>query len=300
MKKILVFIVIVIIMLSSLIISVNAEIISNGTIHTGQKVVFFEDITIDQPYTGEVIAIFGNIKINSYLTGNVIAICGNVEVKAGVTGQIVGFPGDITLHKGSQVMGNVVAIGSVIRKEGSSILGNVVGLSDYPFTGNLSWVTLTKLLVILIWSIFVFIGGFIVIAIFSKRIDKLSVYMENDVGRSLIMGLLGLMAATILVILLAITVVAPIIYLFLLLASATLSCIFMGRLILKNVSPKSGYYTQFVTGLATMILFKVILLFMIPLDQIIVGIILYFVFNLFIYSLGLGIISSVKYGRKTI
>jgi hypothetical protein len=74
---------------------------------------------------------------------------------------------------------------------------------------------------------------------------------------------------------------------------------YVGRVILKSFSPKNSIYAEFMTGLVSVTLVKLIILFMIPRQSILLSVIIVGLISIFIYSLGLGIMLEQYYLKNS-
>jgi hypothetical protein len=73
---------------------------------------------------------------------------------------------------------------------------------------------------------------------------------------------------------------------------------FAGRYILKTFSPKNSIYVEFITGLISITLLKLLIVLLVPQGRILIGFGLTGLVDLVIYSLGLGIHMEQHYLKE--
>ena len=106
------------------------------------------------------------------------------------------------------------------------------------------------------------------------------------------------MGATIISVLLFITLIAPVLYLVLIVLGSIFSSIYFGKVILKTFNPNSSIFAEFITGLATVTLIEIVLIYLIPQNEFLINILFYAIFVAFVNSLGIGILIDLKASRS--
>jgi hypothetical protein len=264
----------------------------------GDRVSLIDDIKITNPVMGNVISVLGNVSVNSKINGQVVAVFGDITVNAEVAGQVVTVFGNTILKPGATVGGDVITIGSLTKDEGAKVNGQEVRILGESMNLDISAFVYLRLAIMILFTLAVLIVGLLILVISKEKYKKISQHIEKDVGRKLLLGVLSLLCSSILLLLLLVTLIAPLLYIVILILSSVTASIYFGRLILKTFSQKNSIYTEFVTGLVSITLLKLLLLFMVPQDELLLGLALVGIVDLFIYSLGLGIHMEERYLKK--
>ena len=74
---------------------------------------------------GEVVVLHGSVDVAGVVRGDVVVIDGRIRVTGQVSGSVVNVDGPVLLGPSSQVLGDVLARGQVIRAEGAQVGGDV-------------------------------------------------------------------------------------------------------------------------------------------------------------------------------
>lgn len=296
MKKTAVLLVILIFFISALTVA-NAGGIAVSS-ENGDKVSLFDDIKTDRKIDGNVITVLGNIDVNNEVNGQVVAVFGNITVNAKVTGQVTTIFGNTILTKAAVVEGNLITLGSVDKKEGARILGQEVRILGEYMNVDIGAILYLRLALLLLFSLAVLVIGLLILVISRKRFEEITKSIEYNTGKKLILGVLAYVGASILLVLLLITLIAPILYIMLLILATITASIFFGRLILRALSPSNSIFMEFITGLITITLIQLLLIFLVPQDEIILSFILVAAFGVFVNSIGLGVLMEEKYSKK--
>ncbi len=270
-------------------ISVSAE--------NGDKVGLFEDVSVDREMTGNVIAVLGNVKVDSKVNGIVVTVFGDADVNAEVTGQVVTVFGNSILGEHA-VTGNLITLGSVEKKDGARVLGQEVRIFGELMNIDIGAILYLRVAVVIIFAAAVLIIGLLVLLIYRKKYEDMTQNIENRLDRKIILGFLAYLGTTILMAMMVITLIAPALYLIILIMSSITSSIFFGRLILKALNPSKNILMEFVTGLVTVTLVKLLLIYIVPQEDIILDFVLLGAFSVFINSIGLGIILEARAEKK--
>ena len=264
---------------------------------SGDKVSLFEDLHIDKAVNGNVIVILGNVKVDDEVNGIVVTVFGNADINAKVSEQIVTVFGNSTMGE-KAVTGNLITLGSVQKMEGSKVLGNEVRILGEMMNINIGAILYLRVAILILFAVAVLLIGLLILAIYKKKFQVMTENVEQRLDRKLILGFLAYFGASILLVMLVITLIAPVLYLIILILASITSSIFVGRLILKALNPSKSIVMEFITGLITITLVKLLLIYLVPQEDIIASLILLGAFAVFINSLGLGIIMEAKAAKK--
>lgn len=265
---------------------------------SGDRVSLFNDINVDSNVNGNVICVLGNVSVNSQVSGQVISVFGNVTVDSQVGGQVVTVFGNTKLTGKALVNGDVITLGSLDKESGAKILGQEVRIFGEYMNVDIQALLYLRLALLLLFALAVLVIGLLVLTVSRKRYEEMAKLIEYNSGKKLILGFLAYAGATILAVLLLITLIAPVLYLVLLIIATIPACIYFGRLILRALNPKNSIYMEFVTGLITITLVKLLLLYLLPQDGILISLILLGVFGIFVNSVGLGVMMEARFVKK--
>lgn len=260
--------------------------VSSGS---GDSIKILEDSYVESPVNGNVIAVLGNIYVNGKVDGHVIAVFGEVTINSEVSGHVVTVFGKTELKGPAVVMGDVITMGALSKAPEAKVLGQEVRIFGESMNLNVGAIAYLQLAVMLVFTITALIVGLLALLISKSAYNKIAQNIERNLGRKMLLGVLSFLGAGALLLLLLITLIAPVLYIIALLLSTVTAAMFFGRLILKSFSAKNSIYAEFVTGLISITLVKLLIVFLIPQQQILLGFGLVGLFNVFIYSLGLGI-----------
>lgn len=264
----------------------------------GDKISIFEDIRIDSKTNGDVVVIFGDADVMGPVSGDVVVILGDVTVDAAVSGTVISVLGNTKLKDSADIGGDVVSIGALEKSGLSRIHGQEVNIAGGNFDFDIVAFMLARVISTLVFAFFVLVIGLFMIALSKEKLRNISAYIECRTGRKIAMGFLGLLGAVIIVLILFITVIAPLLYFILLAIAGVYSSIYFGKVILRAFSQLNNIYVEFFTGLITVTLLKIVLIYLVPQEDILFSAMLYIVFTAFINSLGLGIMLDSKYSGK--
>jgi hypothetical protein len=259
----------------------------------GDKVNLLEDVTVDKPITGNVVVVLGNVSINSKVDGIVVTVFGDMTINSDVTGQAVTIFGKTKLLENANV-GSLITLGSVEKMDGAHVKGQEVRIFGEVMNLDIGAIMYLQIAIMLLFSISVLLLGLLILALKRKKYEKITDKIEYRVDRKLILGFLAFFSITILMIMLAITLIAPIIYFIILVLASITSSIFFGRLILKALNPSKNIFAEFITGLVTITLVRVLLINIMPQNDIVFTFIMLGIFEVFISSLGLGVLMEAR------
>lgn len=265
---------------------------------SGDRVSLFDNVKIDKVVNGNVIAVFGDVELNADVNGLVVTVFGDLKLDARVSGQVITVIGNTWLGNKAVVNGSLFSLGQLEKEPGAKILGQEVNIFGRNMKLDMSELIIVRVLLLLMFAVIVFLIGILYIAASRKKMGEIEANIEGNLGRKLLLGFLAYIGATIVLVLLFITVIVPILYLVLIVLATVMSSICLGKLIMKAMSPSNSVYLEFITGLVTITLFELLLTFLIPGEDAILSLLLLGVFSLLINSFGVGTLFVEKYGRK--
>ncbi len=261
----------------------------------GDNIRLFEDITTTEPVKGNIVTVLGDVTVNSNINGQVVAVFGDVDINAEVSGQVVTIFGNTHISEGAVVRGNVITIGSLTKDDGASLLGQEVRIFGEAMNIDIGAIIYLRLAIMILFTLAVLIIGLLLLRISTKKYYKMAENIDKNIGKKLLLGVLSFLAASILLILLLVTLICPIVYIVLLVLSTITASMFFGRVLLRTFSSQNSIYVEFITGLISITLIKLLLLFLIPQTDILLGFGLVSLLDIFIYSVGLGIYMEARY-----
>jgi hypothetical protein len=261
----------------------------------GDRIRILEDAVISEPIQGNAVFVLGDVTVNSKVGGHVITVFGDAVVNSVVSGQVVSLFGNTVLHEDAQVMGDVITIGSLTKSGSAVISGQEVRILGEAMNLDIGAFSYLRLIIVLLFTLAVFIIGMLSLLISRKRYISISKRLDRSFSRKIILGILAFTGASALLLILLLTLVAPLLYIILLLVASIPAFMYLGRKILKSFSPKNSIHAEFITGLVTVTLVKLIIIFLIPQQSILLSVIIIGIISIFIYSLGLGIMAEQYY-----
>lgn len=264
---------------------------------SGDKVSLFEDLHIDKKIDGNVIVVLGDVNVDSEVNGIVVTVFGDADINAEVSEQVVTVFGNSLLRE-KAVTGNLITLGSVEKMEGSRVTGNEVRIFGEMMNINIGAILYLRVALLILFAVAVLAIGLLVLAIYKKKFESMTEKIEQRLDRKVLLGFLAYIGASILLLMLMITLIAPVMYLIILILASITSSIFFGRLILKALNPTKSIVMEFITGLITITLVKLLMIYLVPQEDIILSMILLGAFAVFINSIGLGIIMEARAAKK--
>jgi hypothetical protein len=148
--------------------------------------------------------------------GSVLVLHGDLDVYGDVAGAATTVGGDIIVHTGGRIRGAAVAMLGTVRNEGGSILGVVKDVGRHGTRTRLSYgmaprTTFGSLRNAIGWLIALLLLGTWALFYAGDQLKRVVTTISNDVGKSLLAGLLGgltsIPALIGLVVLMAITII---------------------------------------------------------------------------------------------
>ncbi|MGI6778808.1 MAG: hypothetical protein ACOX7R_12630 [Acetivibrionales bacterium] len=284
MKKLLLLLIIVCILLSATAVyAVGLNIESDG----GDRVCIMEDVTISEEVSGDIVVVLGDVVVDSFVNGNVLSVLGDITINGRVSGEAISVLGTVKLTDTARVDGDVIAIGSIEKSPAAVVNGEKITITARELDSGFLFVA--AMIYIIALTIVTFLFGTVLIFLFRHRLNQMLSGIECNTGRKIATGFVLLVISTIVLLILLITIIAPVAYILLLMAATVATSIYFGRVLLKTFNANGNVYLDFITGFITITLIKILLLYLIPQGSLITGCILFAVFSVFIYSLGVGI-----------
>jgi hypothetical protein len=293
MRKLAAFLIILLIILTSAVSSYGEGIYVSSD--NDDIIRIFEDATVSEPVRGNIITVLGNITVNERVNGHVVTVFGDSEVNAEVTGQVVSIFGSVFLKENAVVISDVITIGPLHKSEGAVIHGQEVRIFGESMNLDLGALSYLRLLILILFTLAVLIIGFLMLLISRTRYKSISRSIDKNIGRKFILGILSFIGASSLLVILLMTLIAPLFYIVLLIISTVPACMFIGRFILRTFSQNNSIYAEFITGLVSVTLVKLLIFFMTPQQNMFIGLIAVGLLNIAIYSLGMGIFMEQYY-----
>ena len=264
----------------------------------GDKISLFSDIKVTGQSSGNVITVLGDITVEGMVSGQVVAVFGDVKIDGQVHGQVVNVFGNTVITGSSMINGDVINIGSLDKGKGAMINGQEVRILGESMNLDITSIVYLRLVIMLLFTIAVLIIGLLLLVISRKQYYEMALTIEKDFGRKLSLGVLSFLGASVLFLLLLVTLIAPLIYFIILVISAIPACIFAGKIILRYFSSTSSIYLEFITGLITITLIKLLVIFLVPSKELLLGLLLSGLLDMLVFSTGLGIHMYDRYARK--
>ncbi len=262
---------------------------------SGDKIRILENAVISEPIQGNAVLVLGDVTVNSRVGGHVITVFGDAYINSEVSGQVVSLFGNTVLQDNAQVMGDVITIGSLTKADSALIGGQEVRVLGESMNLDIGALSYLRLITVLLFTLAVLITGMLALLISRKKYNSIAKRLDRNFSRKFILGILAFTGASALLLLLLMTLIAPLFYIILLLLSSIPAFMYLGRKILKSFSPKNSIFTEFITGLVTVTLVKLIIIFLIPQQSILLSAIIIGIMDIFIYSIGLGILVEQYY-----
>lgn len=293
MKKLAAFLVILTLLMASAVpvLGEGVYVISEN----GDAIKIFEDAAVTVPVEGNIIVVLGNVTVKSRVDGHVVTVFGDSEIDAEVTGQVVSIFGKVTLKGGARIAGDVISIGSLEKTEGAAIRGQEVRILGESVNLDIDAFSYLRLSVLILFMLAVLLTGVLTLLISRSKYSIISRNLEKNPGRKMVLGMLSFIGATSLLVILLLTLIAPLLYIILLIMAAVPACIYIGRMILKAFSQKNSIFIEFITGLITATLFKFVIILIIPQQSFWLGSAVNGLVNFLIYSFGMGILMEHHY-----
>ncbi len=259
------------------------------------KISLMDNITIGESINGNVISVLGDVTVNEVVNGQVIAVFGDVYVNSLVSGQVVTIFGNTHMNEKANVTGDVITIGSLHRAKGSNIGGQEVRIFGEAMNLDISSILYLRLAIMMLMTFSVLAVGLVLITLQKKKYKEISGNIDKNLSKKLLMGVLSFLAVSIMLILLVVTLIAPFVYIIILILSTVAASMLAGKLILNSFSQSNSVYMEFITGLITISLVKLLVIFAVPQSNVILGLALVGIIDMLIYSAGLGVLVEKRF-----
>lgn len=263
------------------------------------KYIIMQDEEITQLENEDIVVVLGSANVSHKINGTLIVLLGDAIVNDDVNGDIISILGDVKLQEGVNISGNVVSVGKLDKPESVTIGGT-------KLTASIDWLSMfnvnSVLISVLILLAIVTLGtGLIMISIFTVNFRVISNSFAVRPGRKMVLGILFIVASTIILAFLIFLFVAPILYILLFIIADIVGGIIVGRAILKANDQKSTIFLQFFIGHILVSMCKIVPVLIIDpknyTGMCIYGIILV-LGEIALASFGFGTIIDTSFGKK--
>lgn len=267
---------------------------------TISNLVILEERDINDTSCGNVTVVLGSADINTDVLGSVIVVFGKVNINGNVNGDVVSAFGEVSVKGNSQIEGNLVSVGKLVKDRGVKVNGTKV-------TVNFDFISLFKSNGILIntlifCSIFTLVAGLLLITIFTSRFRAMSYSIGTALSRRLVLGALVVISITIVLAFLIFLLIAPVLYILVIMLADIFGSIYLGTVIYKNNYDRSAIYIQFFVGHILISIIKIVPLIFIPTGSytalMIYGI-CFVIAEFLLSSFGIGTVIDTGFGKKT-
>jgi hypothetical protein len=261
----------------------------------GDAIQIFEDVAVTAPVEGNIIVVLGNVSVKNRVDGHVVTVFGDSEIDAEVTGQVVSVFGKVILKDGARIAADVISIGSLEKADGAVIHGKEVRILGESVNLDIDAFSYLRISILILFMLAVLLTGSLTLLISRDKYRIISRNLDKNPGRKMALGILSFIGATSLLVILLLTLIAPVLYIILVIMATVPACIYIGRMILKAFSQKNSIFMEFITGLITATLFKFIIILIIPQQSFWLGSAVNGLVNFLIYSFGMGILVEHHY-----
>jgi hypothetical protein len=161
-----------------------------------EQVSFGEDVNVDEDEVvhNDMVILFGDLEVRGEIVGNVVVVMGDVYVYDGaiITGDLLVVGGEVEREEGSRIVGEVTRsstkLGRIFEDDWDFNGFHITGHG--PFSAGESLLTLLKILAIAL------AGQFLL----ASRLPRFTAGLRRRPGRSLLVGLLTLLAVILLLV----------------------------------------------------------------------------------------------------
>lgn len=267
---------------------------------TISNLIILEEQNINDLSTGNVTVVLGSTEITSNVLGNVVVVFGNANIRGKVSGDVVSAFGEVYLKGGSEVMGDLVSVGKLGMDSGVKIGGSKVAL-------NFDIISLFKsngilINTLIICSLFTLIAGLILITIFTTRFRVISYSLREAPARRMVLGALVVVSLTIVLAFVIFLLVAPALYILIIMMADIIGSIYLGTIIFKNNYDRSAIYLEFFVGHILISILKIVPLIFIPsglYTALMIYGICFIVVEFTLASFGIGTVIDTGFGKNT-
>ena len=171
-------------------------------------------IAENEYHRGDLVLFGGSVEVRGDVLGSLVLIGGRGVVSGTVRGDVVGVASSIDLREGATVRDSVVSVAGSTQSAPGVRIGT--GLVNVPFLDLSHFASGGSILSFLLWlafwikllkAAFLFLAVVLLTAIFTERVGFCAGVLPNVAGRSFLWGLLVWVAATLAIIVMALTIV---------------------------------------------------------------------------------------------
>lgn len=296
MRKLILLLILIIVLLTAAPSFAQGIIVDSDN---GDRVGIWNDVRVSMESIGNVVTVMGDIDINADVVGDVVAVFGDIDVNAAVKGQVVCIFGQIRLGENAEVGGDVVSFGSITKDQAAVVRGNIIRMDWQGLEQEMDFLMALRIAFIVLFSLLSLASGLIMIAFTAGKLDKLIDSSEVSIVQRVFIGFLAFIGASTLMLIFFVTLIIPFAYLLLVLFANIIAALYFGRLIVKAFKAVFNIYLEFVTGLITITLVKLLIIFLIPQSELVLSWLIYLAFEAFISSMGIGIFIYSKFGKTS-
>lgn len=264
----------------------------------GDKVSILGDLKIDSKTDGDIVVILGNLDIQGDVDGDVVLVIGDATINARVSGQVVNVLGSLKLDEKAVVEGDVIVVGGYERLPGARISGDVNVVRGYGLNIGIGFILVARVFSIIVFAVLVLLLGIILLSFSRDKYLAMIEGAELETGRKLAIGFLGFLGATIIAVLLFITLIVPLLYFILLLVAGAVSSLYFGRIILRPFVSNCSPFLELLAGVTAITAVKLGILYSIPLHEFVTGNLLVLLFGVFVNSMGMGLFLSSRFEKS--
>lgn len=264
------------------------------------NLIILEDKKIEDKDCGNITVVLGTADIQTDVNGSVIVVFGKVTINGNVSGDVVSAFSEVYIQGDSIIQGNLISLGKLEMANNASIKG-IKLLIDVDF---ISLFKSNGILIntLIICSLIVLGAGLILISIFTGRYRVMSYSMKSALSRKMVLGSLVVISFTILLAFFIFLIIAPILYILILMFADIIASIYLGTIIFKNNNEQSAIYLQFFVGHLIISILKIVPLIILPsgshMALMIYGI-CFIVIQFIMVSLGIGTVIDTRFGKNT-
>lgn len=264
----------------------------------GDQIKLFEDIYIEGHQKGNVIAVLGDINVDGAVEGQVISVFGDITVNARVEGQVVTVFGKTELTGNADIEGNLITVGALEKAGGASVSGQEVRILGRQMDLEISSIFYLRLVLTLLFTAGVLIVGLIILILSPKKQEETTRHIRKRFEIKAVLGFLTFISASIIAVLLAITVLVPGLYMILMIIANIYASIFLGEIMIGFLTQSRNIFLEFFTGLTTITIVKFLAIFVIPQQEVVLSIVIGAAIWVIMNSIGLGILMEAKFARE--
>ena len=266
---------------------------------TTGNLVIFEDRIVDNISSGNVTVVSGYADIRTNVSGSIIVVFGKATINGNVSGDVISLFGELDVLDNTLIQGNLVSVGKLKTSDLISVLGTKFSIDfDVISLFKSNGIIISTFIMYAIISLAI---GLVLISIFTKRYRSMAYSMRSGNVRRLVLGLLFFLSATIVLAFLMFLIIAPVLYVLLVLFADIVVGIYIGSFIFKNSNEKSTIFIEFFVGCIIANIVKIVPLILLPegsyLALMIYGITL-IVIEFVMASFGIGTIIDTGFGKN--